>query len=172
MALLITTNRLALGLLLTDDIYKVDDPALADVKHDELPAGQVVIEQAPAYIYLGKNKLNTLLVIDNAANEYLDDACMDALVKTLGAKRQSIDDVALLNLSRNEAAQYEPMKTHFAFKNLVLFGIKPSRIGLPDIPVNKITAQGDVRILVTHTLNEMLDNKEMKKNFWQEMKLL
>lgn len=174
MASFISTDAVALRILMTDDLYRLNDYN----QPNELPIETIhnlaaTVEQEPIYFnYLGENNKYTLLLINETEQEYLNSAHMESLESILKAKKQEIRDVALLNLHRYPNAKFKDLKAFLACTKIVLFGINPSEIGLSNITANVIITHNDVKILATYSFDEMKADNTKKTLFWNEMKKL
>jgi hypothetical protein len=53
---------------------------------------------------------------------------------------------------------------------MVLFGINPQRIELPNISSNKVENHANVTLFSTFSIDEMINDVTKKKDFWAIMK--
>ena len=67
-------------------------------------------------------------------------------------------------------ATFESLKAYFVCSKLVLFGISPQTLGVPEVTLNTADNFKDVKILATYSLSEMDYNKQKKVEFWNVMK--
>ncbi len=163
MAGLTTTDPIALALLMTDDLYRIENEAPP-------PLPQVVVAEPPAFHYLGENNAWFLVLVSDEHHPVADAATIDALERILKGKKMELRDVALLNVARHASVRFEHYREFFACNKLVLFGIPPQQIGLPAFGSNEISEHLGVKILPTYSFPEMAADEQKKRLFWNEMK--
>ena len=172
MSALITKNKIALQYLMTDDLYSIDLPEESNHVAEGPGIEKLVIEQPTVFNYLGENNRYMLIVIHNPKNEFLSAIHLEMLSKILAGKKMELRDVAILNLNAYPTANFSQLKAFFAFKNLVLFGINPSQIGLSELGNNETIQIEQSTVLATFSLAEMESDDEKKRKFWNQMKKL
>lgn len=161
------SDPIALRLLMTDDLYLVDkqpEPAPVETKVEK--------EEAPFFNYAGENNKFILILVSDEKHDILNPGDLDSLTAILGAKKLELRDVAIVNLYKHSAAGFEVLKQFFSCSRLVLFGINPRQIGLPEITSNEITLHKGTKILATYSFPEMGNDTAKKRVFWNEMKQL
>ena len=161
----------ALRILMNDDLYlRQEDfhqPSVVDIIIEAKP---VLLEQ-PAQskiAFSGKNLKNILVLTD----EPILENHLKALESTLARKQLNLDDVALVDFSAQNDLTYENLHASFMPQKLVLFGLNPEKLGLPETAFNQVIQADDLEILYTYNFTEMLGNKEKTKAFWEPMKNL
>lgn len=166
MASLITTDPIALRVLMTEELF--------DLKDHEPQATESIsyeLSEAPlAFNYEGENNRYILILYRNDQQSSMPTADYHSLMKILEAKQLSLADVALLNFTAYPSASFKEMKDFFACKSMVLLGIAPSEIALQGIGSNTIDEHEGVKILATFSFTEMANSVDKKRAFWAEMK--
>lgn len=168
------THPLALRLMMTDDLYRVEEQEKVIEDHVK-PEGHITIkepEESPAFNYLGENNKFTLIIVNDESHATLNSADLETLTAILSAKKSELRDVAILNLHKHPTANFEQLKQFFSCSKIVLFGINPKMIGLPDIGNNEITQYNGTKVLASYSFSEMKDDTAKKRLFWNEMKQL
>ncbi len=170
---MITEHAAALRILMNEDLYLI----LHDLVEEKMPAEQFVAAEPiiteetikhPEFIFVGKNQKNFLIL----TNEALKENHLKALESTLSRKQLSLDDVAIVDYSAYNDIIFEDLNASFMPQKLVLFGLEPNILLLPETPLNEVSSQPDLQILYTYSFSEMLGNKEKTKAFWEPMKNL
>jgi len=173
MSVLKITDPLALRLIMTDDLYLIDkqvkqapliiEPQPDTIEHTPAP---------PVFNYSGENNKYILILVNDENHEILNPADLASLTKILAAKKLELRDVAIVNLHKPPASNFEALKNFFSSSKLVLFGINPGEINLPDISNNEIIRHEGTKILATYSFAEMGNDTNKKLLFWNEMKQL
>ncbi len=182
---LTTNDPTALQLLMTDDIYLINEKPqqvieAAAIKSEDLSAKKEVAEAekdtvknsppAKVFTYLGENNNYFLILIQDKPQKELNAAHLELLLKIMHAKNLDLRDLAILNLNNYPNASFSDLKAFFGCNRLALFGISPTQIALPSITANQPERQDEVAILATYSLEEMINDAGKKKQFWNVMK--
>lgn len=166
----------ALQILMNDDLFLTNN----DRHHVNEPVTLNLVEEAIQQVadvktvtlnefdFLGKNRKNFLILIDQS----LQENHLKALESTLLRKQLLLDDVAILNYADYKNFNFEQLNAVFTAQKLVLFGLKPENLGLPEMVMNQVINNQNCQILYTYNFDEMLGNKEKTKAFWEPMKNL
>lgn len=168
---MIAESAAALRILMNDDLYlsqeDLQQPFINRIIEEPEP---VLPEKAvqPQISFLGKNLKNLLILTD----EPILENHLKALESTLLRKQLTLDDVALVDFSAQNDLNYENLNASFMPQKLVLFGLNPTKIDLPETATNQIVQVDDLEILYTYSFTEMLGNKDKTKAFWEPMKNL
>ena len=88
----------------------------------------------------------------------------------MSAKGLELRDLAILNLDQFPGTNITELKEFFSCSKLVLFGINPQRIELPDSSSNKVENHANVTFFSTFNIDEMINDVTKKKEFWAIMK--
>ncbi len=160
-----TVDPIALRYLMTETIFGVEDGkgSMADeaVEPMDISVGHKPAPK-PQFPYNGQNKRNYLFLTDEKQYEWMSGAAMDAFVKTLGALKLAVDDVAVVNLAKLASS---PSVTDLA----IFFN--------PRVVVNLGTSfvwpqQDGVTVFHTHAFDDLLVDTEKKQIFWTTIKRL
>jgi len=195
MSTLHTNEFNALRLLMTEDIYILDQPSASSensLKLEEptelekvLEAEKTVIPEIPAAIpvpepteinkakeftYLGENNKYFLILIDDTKNREISTLHKETLLKIMSAKGLELRDLAILNLDQFPGTNITELKEFFSCGKLVLFGINPQRIAIPAISSNKVENHNNIKLFSTFSIDEMISDVTKKKEFWAIMK--
>ena len=162
-----TIDPVALRYLITEPIFDVGE----QVDQASAPASAMASEprqvekpepEALSFTFLGQNKRNFLFLTDEQQADWMTGAAMDAFVKTLVALKLTVDDVAVLNIAK--------LTTRPSSDQLVQF-FKPRVVVNLGTPFSWLEQPG-VKLLHTHSFNEMLVDADKKRTFWTTIKTL
>ncbi|NQV75597.1 MAG: hypothetical protein HQ491_06065 [Bacteroidetes bacterium] len=195
MSTLHTNEPNALRLFMTEDIYilnqqpvssendiKIEKPTAAEkvfiAEKTPMPEMPVVIpvpdsaaiKKPKEFSYLGENNKYFLILIDDAKNREINSLHKETLLKIMSAKGLELRDLAILNLDQFPGTNITELKEFFSCSKLVLFGINPQRIELPDSSSNKVENHANVTFFSTFNIDEMINDVTKKKEFWAIMK--
>ena len=177
---LLSQNQAALKMLFTEDIYLIDEvktdipvqPVKTKpiIKLDDTVQSEVNASPKTDFEYLGDNNKYFLVLIEDKIHTRMNPAHQEMLLKIMGAKKLELRDLAILNINRYPEIKFDALKNFFSCNRVVLFGITPAQIGLPAANVNKVNSAGTVKFLPTYSLEEMRNNDDKKREFWNVMK--
>jgi hypothetical protein len=160
-----TTNPIALSILMTDDLYLVDD---------QREKTSLVIEDESSgllhFNYLGENNKFILILVNDLTQDIINPENLKTLTTILAAKQLELRDVAIVNLDKYQAANFNILKSFFACRKMILFGVNPLQTGMVDIDSNKTTLFKETKILATFSFEEMRNDTTKKRLFWNVMK--
>ena len=99
---------------------------------------------------------------------------MEFLTSVLSACRLGLEDIALVNIIRNDKT-FADITTELQPRQMILFGIKPSMVQLPfTIPEYQLQHYNNCTYLFAPDLNDLLATsgaaKEKKMKLWQSLK--
>ncbi|WP_259065329.1 hypothetical protein HDF24_01320 [Mucilaginibacter sp. X4EP1] len=169
-------NPLAFSFIMQEDIFLLPNdkvtynnpPAIA-VESVELP----VTETLPlSFNYLGKHKKNFLIITHYADADFIAAGHLTALENTLKRLEFSLDDTAILNRAKHAEATIEQLTDFFSPQKLLILGQYAMPAGLNNVNLNKLQQINSCRTLFTFSFDEMMDNNDHKKTFWEQMKQL
>lgn len=83
--------------------------------------------------YLGENKKNTLVVVNDDVAVHIPDKQLSFLTKLLAACNLNLADVAILNFHNYNSSDFDTLINHFKPKIVLLFNIEPGEFGMPMI---------------------------------------
>jgi len=155
------------------NLYKNADIPIAEAV-DEPVAPFATIEAATALTpaHLGKNKKGFLVLVHYAELEFIAEPHLAALENILKRKGFDMNDVAILNVAKHSAFNFESLREHFKPQKMLLLGKNAMPAGLQVITLNEPTAIGNIMALYSFSFDEMMDSNELKKAFWDQMKVL
>lgn len=177
----LSTNGEALRLFFTEDIYFVNE-APVDVTVQQKPA--VLQPDAPAvsavtpastakvehaaldFKYLGKNRRNILILVNDDQHEVSNETGRELLRKIVKSVNLTAEDFALLNYAKYRNSDFTQLKRFFNCNILFAFGVAPSQLSLPGHPQNTIVSEGEVRIVFTTELPVLSEDANGKKALW------
>ncbi|MGZ3757484.1 MAG: hypothetical protein ACXVAY_05950 [Mucilaginibacter sp.] len=185
-------NPAAYRFIIDEDIYLLnnDKAVLADIKHEvieqpvtvaisAIPSTPVTVAESPVeklpvieFKYLGKHQKKFLILVHYTGHEFIDDAHLTALTNILKRKELAIDDVAILNLARHNNATFEQVTGFFKPQKLLFMGKISLLNGMEPLPHNQPKVVKDYTLLYSYSFDEMMDNNDLKKAFWEQVKNL
>jgi len=159
-----TTNPIALHHLLDDTLYGFETK--------EVPTPQAT-DNTTTFDFLGENKQHILYLIEHDQCPYFSSPAQDAFIKTIQALGLTLADVAVLNIhSLSTPFRLEHVISFFKPAKLILAGPHPQSIKLPAFTLNMQALHQGIKILYTHSFEEMLSDTQKKKAFWLSVKTL
>ena len=177
----LTTNGDALRLFFTDDIYLVNEPSitwglpqeeqLPTTKNSEqtspIPIAEV-IEPKPQlnFQFLGGNKRNILILVNDPDHEVSDEPGKELLRKIVKSINLVTADFALVNYAKYQGASFEDLKGYFNSALVFSFGVAAAEMGLIDHPMHSVVSEGDVRLIFSHELRKLDADIILKKSLW------
>jgi len=177
-----TNDLIALSLLINDDVYRVkEDDDLYDLKQtveitiekplkEEKEVKPIVEEVPKSFTYLGENNKYILIIVKEAAANFLQPNDLGFLLKILAAKKLELNDVAILNLEKTANPDFDALKEFFACNKIITFGINPQILGITGAVANKKSMFKNTPILGTWDLPRLQSDKTKKATFWEELK--
>jgi len=174
-------DPIALRFILQDELYLLDqdkdfystrpDSPYPDSAQDNEPQPEIETPQLN-FNYLGTNKKNFLILVSYPEHEFMPDSHLTALESVLSRKGHHRDDVAILNIAKHAAAEYEQLSIYFKPQTLVVLGqgaippgMEPPKFNLPENRVG-------LNLLYTFGFDEMMADNTNKKAFWDQIKNL
>ena len=130
-----------------------------------------MVETLPVnFNYLGGHKKNFLIIVHYPGQEFIADNHLIALESILGRLGFSLNDAAILNRANYADATFDLLNDFFKPQKLLILGKSslPAGIAAPDL--NKPKQLDNCKMLFSFSFNEMMDNNELKKIFWEQMK--
>jgi hypothetical protein len=163
-------NPLAFRYILSDDVYLLnnDKPQFIRIAAEENINGPPALN----FDYLGGNKKNFLVIVHYGAAKFMDDQHLSALTNTLKRLNFELDDIAIFNISGNDAIGFQAIADFFKPQRLLILGKNALPQGNGTLPFNNIATVANCRTLHTFSFSQMMDNTENKKTFWEQMKQL
>jgi hypothetical protein len=148
------------SLVFIDEIKKEAEPADRNISVEKL--------------YLGDYKKNVVVLVDDAANVFLDDESLQFLSGILNACKLNLSHIALINFNKNNL-KFAALKKELKPEYLLLFGITALQIELPfTMPDYQVQQYSNCKILIAPALTD-LNNASAKavaekKKLWSSLK--
>lgn len=178
----LTTDEQALRLFFTDDFYLVDEPG---VLKDSRPQPEAGIEQpekpvipvepvaaAPVFKFLGNNKRNILILVNDPENEVSDEKGRELLRKIVKSVNLTANDFALLNYANYANVDFTQLQAHFSSAVVFAFGVSSRQLGLAGHPENTVIMAGAVKLIFSAELRKLEEDQNGKKVLWGSLKQL
>ena len=173
-------NPVAFSFILQDDLYLLKNEKIAQPVAEAPAAVPRPVLEEPAlhtetpalnFNYLGKHKKHYLILVFYPGLECMPAPYLTALENTLKRLGFELDDVAILNLANYKDAVFEQLAGFFKPQKLLILGRNALPPGLTAPAINQQVQVEKARALFTFSFDEMMDNNDNKKLFWEQMKL-
>ncbi|MDP9047795.1 MAG: hypothetical protein M3N14_06635 [Bacteroidota bacterium] len=161
-------NPAAFSFILQDEIYLLNS--------DKIGYGKVQITETPGktqlvdFNYLGGNKRNFLVITHYPELEFITESHLSALQNILKRLEFSLDDIAIFNLARYSNAAFTELVDFFKPGKLLLLGRNALPAGIEELESNQPKQIDNCTVLYSFSFDDMMDNQEYKKAFWEQMK--
>jgi len=162
-------NPVAYRFILQDEIYLLDKDKALYMQAEPQP---VIQTQPVKFNYLGGHKKNFLVIVHYSDLEFIHDKHLTALQSILNRLELSLDDVAILNRATYQDASFEHLTGFFTPRKLLILGSNALPEGIDSVGLNKPAELDNCRTLFSFSFDEMMDNNEYKKAFWEQLKQL
>lgn len=181
----LTTNAEALRLFFTEELFLVADevqqiasiesaglPGLPEVQHEAKPEEQHEVKSAAprAFKYLGKNRKNVLILVNDPENEVSTDRGRELLRNLVKALQLTANDFALLNYAAHPQVGFNALQEFFSTKLVLSFGVSPAHLGMNEFPQHKLATHGSSQVVFTGNLDLLCVDQEGKKILWGSLK--
>ena len=166
----------ALRFILQDEIYLLNEDKLnytkADNQQTSVPQPRPeIVTPTPIFNYLGANKKHFLVLTHYTDHNFIADDHLAALESVLGRKNHSREDVAILNVAKNNSELPE-LLTHFKPQIILILGQQAIPAGIDPPKFNQVEKRDGVTLLYTFAFDAMMNNVDSKKAFWEKVKSL
>jgi len=126
--------------------------------------------------FLGDNKKNITIVVNDPAAVYLKDEALEMLSKLLSALKRNLADIAIVNMA-HQPVDSRRIKEELGATIVILFGVKVNTIKLPfQIPDYKVQQFNVCSYLQVADFDTMLANTKNaqleKSKLWVSLKSL
>jgi len=161
----------ALRFILQDDIFLLnqDKAALMGSSRPPVP----VVETKPAgFNYLGGNKKGFLVIVHYPEMDFIADNHLGALQNILKRLEYGMDDVAIFNRANHTEANLNDLTGYFSPQKLLLLGENAIPAGVENLSLNIAGQINNCNSLYSYSFDEMMDDQEKKKVFWDKLKQL
>ncbi|PWK71480.1 hypothetical protein LX99_04504 [Mucilaginibacter oryzae] len=128
--------------------------------------------QDTGFKYMGKNLQHFLVFTHYTDAEFIRPEHWAALENILKRKGYSPDDVAILNTATYSATKFSEFKVFFKPVKVLLLGAEALPPDLKVLKPNKPVTSNGITALYSYSFNDMMDNVEYKKIFWEQVKTL
>ncbi len=163
-------NPIAFSLIMNEGLYLLD-------KDKTLPAPDtapppVEEKQPDNFNFMGGNKKNFLVIGYYPELETIEDKhfiALDSIIRRLG---YSLDDTAIFNIAKYTGATIQQLTDFFKPQKLLLLGRQALPVGIGQLTLNKPQKLNNCQTLLSFSFDEMMENNENKKAFWEQMKQL
>jgi hypothetical protein len=166
----------ALRFILEDEIYLLNEDKVKYVKPHNQPISAAqpqpeMVTPKPLFNYLGSNKKHFLILTYYPNNEFIADDHLAALESVLGRKSYAREDVAILNVSKNNS-EYQELLSYFKPQTILMLGQQAIPSGINQPKFNQLEKRGSFTLLYTFAFDAMMNNVDNKKAFWEQVKSL
>jgi uracil phosphoribosyltransferase len=173
-------NPLALHFIMQDELFflKEDRETAKSFVIDEMmtttadrePAIEnVKPEHQTKFIYTGK-KGELLVLVHYTDQEFIHETHLLALDAILKRRNLAVADIPILNLAKSTGADYEALLDYFKPGKILILGTQALPEGIPELAINEPKVIANKNILYSFSFNEMMDNPDNKRTFWEQMK--
>ncbi|WPU99265.1 hypothetical protein SNE26_24945 [Mucilaginibacter sp. cycad4] len=137
------------------------------------PEPQAVIKTpVDDFKYLGKNLKNFLVLTCYKTTEFIIAEHLTALENILKRKELSHEDVAIFNLANYNETKFSQLKTFFKPTKVLVLGGDALPQDIKVLKPNKPVTSNGITVLYSYSFDEMMDNVDYKKTFWELVKTL
>ncbi len=152
---------------------------------DEIPVAETVItapvaispvveiaaiEKLDEFKYHGKNNRNFLILVHYPTLEFIHETHLTALENILKRKGFEIDDVAIFNTAKHDGVNLETLSAYFKPQKMLVLGKNALPQGISPLALNLPQQITGFATLYSFSFDEMMDNNDYKKAFWEQMK--
>jgi hypothetical protein len=163
-------NPIAFSFIMPEELYLLNKDKTSVAAYKEpLP---VTKTQPDNFNFMGGNKKNFLIIVQYPELEFIDDKHLTALESILKRLNFSMDDTAIFNIAKFAGATMKQLTDFFKPQKLLLLGQQALPPGIGPVALNKVLLLNNCPALFSFSFDEMMDNNENKKAFWEQMKQL
>lgn len=186
----LTADDAALHLFFTEDVYLVNEPvgqydtkvysaqgvtasSVEEVPAAAVPVASPVMQQALTFKFLGQNKRNILILVNDEENEVSDEAGRELLRKIVKSVNLTANDFALLNYSKYQGTGFKQLQDYFSCNLVFSFGVTPSHLAIATAhPEHAVVLEGNVKMIFSAELKTLDQNPAGKKALWGSLQSL
>lgn len=159
------------------DLYKNTLVEFANQSTKEVKENETKIvspKTLDAIKFLGENAQKVIVAVEHNDQVFLPENDLIFLTNILKACGLNLSDIAIVNISKQQAS-FVLLKQQLSASKILLFAVKPSYLGLPfSIPDFQVHNYDGCSIMVSPALAEMNDGtakgKELKVQLWTSLK--
>ncbi len=131
------------------------------------------VEISAPFKWLGDNKKNILVIVNNKEVVHLPDNELTFFTGILNACKLTVADVAILNFNTHPEVSYKELTEFFKSKIVFLFDVEPAAFGLPmNFPHYQIQAFAGNSFLYSPSFKNLENDKVQKSKLWICLKRL
>ena len=162
-------NPAAFSFIMLEDIFLLnkDKTGIANPFALPPPDAKTVVT---GFNYLGSNKKKFLVVVHYPGIEFIAALHLEALQNILKRLDHTLEDIAVLNLANYAETGFDDLMEYFNPQKLLVLGEKALPNGTETLTLNMPAKINDCTALLSFSFDEMMDNLENKKAFWEKMK--
>ncbi|MBN4051993.1 hypothetical protein JYT53_00670 [Cytophagaceae bacterium AH-315-L13] len=121
--------------------------------------------------FLGENDKGIVFLVDYDQEEILSESYQTVFEKILRALELSFKDCAFINISVCSNLDFELLREKLNMRNLILMGIKYNMFNISTVlSIHQISKLNNVNILSSYSLDELLEDRKKKEQFWTLLK--
>ncbi|MFC0518839.1 hypothetical protein ACFFGT_31790 [Mucilaginibacter angelicae] len=155
-------------------------PIIESTKHEPAitspsltPEPQTVVKTPAAdFKYMGKNLKSFLVLTNYKTAEFINAEHLTALENILKRKELGPDDVAIFNLANYNETKFSQLKPFFKPTKVLVLGEGALPQDIKVLKLNKPVTSNGITVLYSFSFDEMMDNVDYKKAFWEQVKTL
>ncbi|MGF7074398.1 hypothetical protein [Mucilaginibacter sp. 3215] len=141
-------------------------PALAAEPQPVIPT------PVAGFKYKGQNLKNFLVLTSYSTDEFIKAEHLTALENILKRKELGPDDVAIFNLANYSETKFSQLKPFFKPTKVLVLGGDALPQDIKVLKPNKPVTSNGITVLYSYSFDEMMNNVEYKKTFWELVKTL
>jgi hypothetical protein len=123
--------------------------------------------------FLGNNNQRIVLLVRDDQAIYLSDASLKFLLGILSACKLSMDDVALVNLSKQKSITHDLIHAQLQAEKILMFDVAPAELKLPlQFPRYQVQRFNNQTFLSAPALTMLEQDKAEKLKLWNSLKQL
>lgn len=123
--------------------------------------------------YLGSNKKQITILVKYEDVQIIPAGQLKFLLDILSACKLTLEDVAIVNNSDNQFANFEEIVSEFSSTIVLAFAINPQDLMLtPDLPLLSINRINNHQLLFAPALDQIEIDLPLKKQFWAVLRKL
>ena len=157
----------AFRFIINEDIYLLS-------QDKELESKKVVKEAEImpfSFNYRGNNNKKFLILTHYIDNDTIPAPHLTALEAILARMGYQPDDVAIVNMTKNDT-NFKALTSHFTPEKLLILGQKAIPAGMEAPQFNSLQKVGECNSLLSFSFDDMMENTDNKRAFWEQMKNL
>jgi DNA polymerase III psi subunit len=127
-------------------------------------------ERRKDFVFLGKNKRNILILVNDEQNEVSTEQGRELLKNIVKAINLTGADFALLNYSAYPGTTFEQLQQYFSTQVLFAFGVRSAQIGLQYEDQNSLIMHEGIKMIFSSNLDQLSADMQGKKALWACLK--